>query len=171
MDVVEFLLEQRAACCSANVQHVRIFHTARLHSSLKAWQDINAKDRNWQTPVSLACQKGRLKAELLASHRGQDLVCCLEEVVEFLADFDADLTSCDEGRATPYDWSVCGLSYIGDKYEKLVCSVVMSFPSVFRLLERPCASVLAELLSSSETREYEKICDTLQRRGAKVPPP
>eukprot|EP00439_Symbiodinium_sp_Y106_P051835 s4406_g6.t3 len=90
-------------------------HVDVVEFLLEQRADINAKDRNWQTPVSLACQKGRLK------------------VVEFLADFDADLTSCDEGRATPYDWSVCGLSYIGDKYE-----------------------------------EYEKICDALQRRGAKV---
>ena len=109
--------------------------------------------------------------ELSSSYRVRDLVCSLEEVVEFLADFDADLTSCDEGRATPYDWSVCGLSYIGDKYEKLVCSVATSLFSAFPLQPIPCMSALAEVWSFVETREYEKICDALQRRGAKVPPP
>ncbi|CAE7677938.1 TANC2, partial [Symbiodinium pilosum] len=90
-------------------------HLETLEYLLELGADINAKDRNWKTPVSLACQKGHL------------------EVVEFLADFDADLTACDEGRATPYDWSVCGLSYISDKYET-----------------------------------YEKICESLRKRGAKV---
>lgn len=43
---------------------------------------------------------------------------CLQ-VVEVLATLGADLTLPDEALATPYDWALAGLSYLGERYATL----------------------------------------------------
>ncbi|CAK9021274.1 Ankyrin repeat domain-containing protein 17 (Ankyrin repeat domain-containing protein FOE) (Gene trap ankyrin repeat protein) [Durusdinium trenchii] len=73
-------------------------HAEVVDFLLEQQADINAQDVQWRTPLSLACQKGQL------------------EVVEVLATLGADLTLPDEALATPYDWALAGLSYLGERY-------------------------------------------------------
>ncbi|CAJ1422090.1 unnamed protein product [Effrenium voratum] len=97
-------LRSQALHLAAKEGHVEM---AELLLRLRA--DVNARDKEWRTPVSLACQRGHL------------------EVVELLAEAKGDLVAADEGRATPYDWATAGLSFLGPQYEtyEKILSVLM----------------------------------------------
>ena len=68
LETLEYLLELGAVRCSeisellscAEAIASQWLAQARAVQHLHV-QDINAKDRNWKTPVSLACQKGHLE--------------------------------------------------------------------------------------------------------------
>ncbi|CAJ1348772.1 unnamed protein product [Effrenium voratum] len=96
VDGCRYTLRSQALHLAAKEGHVEM---AELLLRLRA--DVNARDKEWRTPVSLACQRGHL------------------EVVELLAEAKGDLVAADEGRATPYDWATAGLSFLGPQYESL----------------------------------------------------
>ncbi|CAJ1412639.1 unnamed protein product [Effrenium voratum] len=102
--VSQWTARSQALHLAAKEGHVEM---AELLLRLRA--DVNARDKEWRTPVSLACQRGHL------------------EVVELLAEAKGDLVAADEGRATPYDWATAGLSFLGPQYEtyEKILSVLM----------------------------------------------
>ncbi|CAE8598004.1 unnamed protein product [Polarella glacialis] len=103
-------------------------HVEVLEYLLDLRADIDATDREERRPISLACQRAKL------------------EVVKLLVERRADLLSPDEGRATPYDWAVSGLSVLGTDYEKS--------EQICNLLERHGAKVSGPCLGPLERCPY-----------------
>ena len=85
----------------------------------------------------------------------------LFEVVKLLATCGADLTLADEAKATPYDWALQGLSFLSERYERLVGALFPLVPALFR-------SEIPDFRGDSGLRTYEAILDFLMKKGAKV---